>query len=73
MVSKSYARDIMGEGRVFIGQQALDVGLVDSIDSFDAALQALALQKVDYLQHGLSLSTFEKGKHEPESSSGGCP
>lgn len=64
MVSKSYARDIMGEGRVFIGQQALDVGLVDSIDSFDAALQAATVaKKVDYLQHGLSLSTFENPKH----------
>lgn len=56
-VMKSYAKDTMGEGRVFIGQQAVDVGLVDALGSIDFALQGAEVAKTpDYLQHGLSAS-----------------
>lgn len=61
-VSKAYAQNPMGEGRVFIGQQASDVGLVDYIGSIDAALtNAQVAKKPDLLQHGASAA---KKQHE---------
>ena len=51
-VTTGYAKSTMGEGRVFTGQQAVEVGLVDEITSFDAALQAsVVAKKIDFLQH----------------------
>lgn len=51
-VTTGYAKSTMGEGRVFTGQQAIEVGLVDEITSFDAALQAsVVAKKIDFLQH----------------------
>lgn len=51
-VLPSYVKEHMGEGRVFIGQQAMDVGLVDEVLSLDGALQsALVAKKPNLLEH----------------------
>jgi len=52
-VSLETARNRMGEGRVFMGAQALEAGLVDAISSFDEALTgATVAKKPNFLQYG---------------------
>lgn len=60
-VPASYAKEPMGEGRVYIGQQAADIGLVDTIATLDQALQGAVVAKTfDNPQHGLSASTQQE-------------
>lgn len=44
-VTYAKAHDTMADGREFFGQQAVDVGLVDSVSTFDATLAELSAKK----------------------------
>lgn len=66
-VPVSYAKEPMGEGRVYIGQQAADIGLVDTISTLDQALQGAVVAKTfDNPQHGLSASTQQEQQMAPK-------
>lgn len=40
-VTEEMAREKFGKGRVFIGQQAVDTGLVDAVSTFDGVISAI--------------------------------
>lgn len=48
--SVTYVDDYMAQGREFVGQAAADVGLVDSITSFDEVLTKLRAEAIDRSQ-----------------------
>ena len=45
--SYAYADQHMAQGRVFLGETALEVGLVDHISNFDATLAAISAKNID--------------------------
>lgn len=53
-----------GQGRMFIGQSAVDVGLVDGITSFDAFMSKIQSQGIDKRENSMHISqnNFNKGK-----------
>ena len=55
-VSAEQALANMAEGQIFIGQRAIDAGLVDGIESFDSIINRLSAKKPAYFR-GLSMPT----------------
>lgn len=49
-VSAAQVIDRMADGRVFVGQQAIDAGLVDGVSSVDALIEQLATNPAQYAQ-----------------------
>lgn len=61
----------MADGRVFIGQQAIDAGLVDGVSTVDAMVEALATDPTKYAKRRKAV--FALGGLPIESSAGAAP
>jgi signal peptide peptidase SppA len=58
-VSANEVREKMADGRIFIGRQAVDAGLADSVGTFEAALDLAEFMQKYIKQTG---SKFPKGE-----------